>query len=77
MQPLSSKLPKTGASPPAGPSQGAHGPTTAPYHRVSDEADPRLLVRTLVAMLEERGVLSEDEFEQRVLDVMKRVVADD
>ena len=58
-----------GKPPVAGPD---HGPTTAPFHRVTDEADPRLMLRTLVAMLEERGLVTEDEFEQRVLDVMKR-----
>lgn|GEM_PF-1202349 len=71
--------PPSGAGEAAGKKRQAAqpGPTTAPYHRVTDEADPRLLVRTLVAMLEERGLLSEDEFEQRVLDVMKRRETDD
>ncbi len=46
-------------------------PTTEPFRRVTDDADPALLVRALVGLLEEAGVLEDSEFEQRVIELMK------
>ena len=49
----------------------ASGPTTLPYHRISEEADVLLRHQALLELLVERSVLSEDEYEERVRQLMK------
>jgi MshEN domain len=47
-------------------------PATMPFHVVSDEADAGLRVRALVGLLVAKGVISEEEYEEAVKDLMKR-----
>lgn len=46
-------------------------PTTLPYHRISEEADISLRHQALLELLVERHVISEDEYEERVRQLMK------
>lgn len=47
-------------------------PTTMPFHRLSDEAHVALRHQALFDILLEKGVISEDEYEDRVRLLMKR-----
>jgi hypothetical protein len=47
-------------------------PTTVPHHLVSDEADVGLRVRALVHVLVAKGVLTDEEYEESVKDLLKR-----
>jgi len=57
-----------------GPGEPASGdsPGTVPYHRVSDEAELSIRVEALVTLLLEKGVISDDEFEEQVRMLMKK-----
>jgi len=46
-------------------------PTTLPYHRISEEADISLRHQALLELLVEHQLLSEDEYEERVRQLMK------
>jgi len=50
---------------------GSPAPTTIPYHRISEEADISLRHQALLELLVERQVISEDEYEERVRQLMK------
>ena len=47
-------------------------PTTVPHHLVSDEADVGLRVRALVHVLVAKGVITDEEYEESVKDLLKR-----
>jgi hypothetical protein len=47
-------------------------PATVPHHVVSDEADAALRVRALVHVLVAKGVITEEEYEESVKDLLKR-----
>lgn len=47
-------------------------PTTMPYHRLSDEAHVGLRHQALLDLLIEKKLISEDEYEERVRQLMKR-----
>lgn len=55
-------------SPPGNP----EGPTTVPFHRLSDEADVELRLEAVVHLLLEKRLISEDELEETVLKLMRR-----
>ena len=57
-----------GGAPPGGPD----GPTTVPFHRVSDEADLEIRLEAVVHLLLEKRLISEDELEETVLKLMRR-----
>lgn len=47
-------------------------PTTTPFHRLSDDAELVLRHRALLELLVDKGVLTHDEYEARVRQLMKR-----
>ncbi len=47
-------------------------PTTMPYHRISDEAHITLRHQALLELLVEKQMISEDEYEERVRQLMKQ-----
>ncbi|HTJ40644.1 MAG TPA: hypothetical protein VL463_01065 [Kofleriaceae bacterium] len=47
-------------------------PATVPHHVVSDEADAALRVRALVHVLVAKGLISEEDYEESVKDLLKR-----
>ncbi len=47
-------------------------PATAPFHAIVDEADASLRHRALVQLLIARGVITEDEYEDTVRDLLRR-----
>ncbi len=47
-------------------------PATVPFHVVSEEAEASLKVRALVSLLVSKGLISEDEYEDAVKDLLKR-----
>jgi hypothetical protein len=47
-------------------------PATVPFHVVSDEAESALKVRALVGLLVSKGVITDDEYEDAVKDLLKR-----
>lgn len=46
-------------------------PTTMPYHRISEEADITLRHQALLELLVERNLITEDEYEERVRQLLK------
>jgi hypothetical protein len=59
-----------GARPVDDGSEGA--PATIPYHRLSDEADLALRHQALLALLYSKQLVTEDEYEEAVRDLLKR-----
>jgi hypothetical protein len=47
-------------------------PATIPYHRLSDEADLAVRHQALLRVLLDKNVLSEDEYEEAVRELLKR-----
>jgi hypothetical protein len=60
------------ARPPAQGEETVEVPTTVPHHLVSDEADPGLRVRALVHVLVAKGIITDEEYEESVKDLLKR-----
>lgn len=48
------------------------GPATVPYHRLSDEADLEIRFRALLQLLLAKQVITEDELEEEVRQLMRR-----
>jgi hypothetical protein len=46
--------------------------STVPYHRLSDEASLELRHKALLGLLVDKKVITEDEYEARVREMMKR-----
>jgi hypothetical protein len=57
--------------PAAGELPGLAAPATVPFHRLADEADVALRLEAVVGLLIGKGLLSEEEVEERVRDLMK------
>lgn len=51
---------------------GTSAPATIPYHRLSDEADLAVRHQALLRVLLDKNVLSEDEYEEAVRELLKR-----
>jgi hypothetical protein len=51
---------------------GADGPVTSPFHRLSDEADIETRLRALVNVLLARRLVTDDELEDEVRQLMRR-----
>jgi hypothetical protein len=47
-------------------------PATVPFHVVSEEAEDALKLRALVGLLVDKGVITDDEFEEAVKELLKR-----
>ncbi len=47
-------------------------PTTIPYHRLSDEAHVTVRHQALLELLVEKQILTDDEYEERVRELMKQ-----
>jgi hypothetical protein len=58
------------------PTDDGGSPTTMPYHRLSDEADITIRHRALLELLLEKKLISEDEFEEKVRQLMRRESGD-
>jgi hypothetical protein len=56
--------------------EGGPQPATMPFHRLSDEADLGTKLQALLDILLDKGLLSDDEFEERVRQLMKRQSGD-
>lgn len=56
---------------PAMSSETSDSPKTAPYHRISDEADLSERFEALLRLLVENKIISEDEFEDEVRQLLK------
>lgn len=54
------------------PSDDGPQPATMPFHRLSDEADVGTRLQALLDILLDRGVISDDEYEERIRQLMKR-----
>jgi hypothetical protein len=48
-----------------------NAPKTVPYHRISDEADLAERFEALLRLLVENKIISEDEFEEEVRQLLK------
>jgi hypothetical protein len=59
------------ARPPGDSGQDPKGPSTVPFHRVSDEAELMVRHRALLRILIAKNIISEDEYEAEVLEMMK------
>jgi hypothetical protein len=46
-------------------------PSTQPYHQIEDEAPIELRLRALVQLLEEKGVLTYDEWLERIRQLLQ------
>ncbi len=57
---------------PASGEETVEVPTTVPHHVVSDEADAGLRVRALVHVLVAKGLITDEEYEESVKDLLKR-----
>lgn len=55
-----------------GGSGAPEGPATIPYHRLSDEADLELRFRALLQLLLSKQLITEDELEEEVRQLMRR-----
>ena len=53
-------------------SGATEGPATVPYHRLSDEADLEIRFRALLEILFARQLITEDELEDQVRQLMRR-----
>jgi hypothetical protein len=60
------------AQAPAGRPGQPRKPTTTPFHRLSDDAELVLRHRALLELLVDKGVVTHDEYEARVRQLMKR-----
>ncbi len=47
-------------------------PATTPYHRVSEEADLAVRLAALVAILVNKNLMTEDEYEAEIVEILKR-----
>jgi len=46
-------------------------PTTTPHHRIVDEASPELVMQAVVKLLVDKGVLTDDEVDEAVRDLLR------
>lgn len=67
----------TGAPPVGRPAAGIDGPVTVPFHKLSDEADVATRLRALVNVLVARRLVSEEELEEAVRQLMRPRDPDD
>jgi hypothetical protein len=51
-------------------------PLTVPFHAVTDEADADLRFQALYSLLLSKGVITEDEYEETLRDLLKRVAGE-
>ena len=63
---------KVGTVPHARTAPEETGPLTVPFHAVSDEADPQVRFEALYSLLVGKGIVTEEEFEERVRELIKR-----
>ncbi len=65
---------RTAPRPPGGVGRhpGADGPVTMPFHKLSDEADVETRLRALVNVLLARRLVTDDELEDEVRQLMRR-----
>jgi hypothetical protein len=70
-QAAAAKQRKPAAAAPAEAAADPAQPTTMPYHRISEEAHITLRHQALLEILVERHIVSEDEYEERVRQLMK------
>jgi hypothetical protein len=59
------------ARPPGAGEHDSKVPSTVPFHRVSDDAELALRHRALLRLLLDKNIISEDEYEAQVLEMMK------
>jgi len=60
----------------AEPGEDGPQPATMPFHRLSDEADLSTRLQALLDILLDKGLVSDDEYEERVRQLMKRQSGD-
>jgi hypothetical protein len=63
--------PDPGARAASGAKGATDGPTTVPFHRLSDEADVDTRLRALTSLLIARGVIGEEELEDEVRRLLR------
>jgi len=63
---------RAGGEPGGGEQPAGDGPTTVPYHRLSDEAEVPVKLEAVIRILLDKGVIGEDELEEAVRQLMRR-----
>lgn len=60
----------------AEPGEDGPQPATMPFHRLSDEADLGTRLQALLDILLDKGLVSDDEYEERIRQLLKRQSGD-